>query len=69
MPYEPYLHGKLYMQILQGCHFEHRSANALLKISRLKTLAGKATVLSSRRNWHIIRCTCMLYCVMCVFDI
>ena len=37
MPYEPYLHGKLYMQILQGCHFEHRSANALLKISRLKT--------------------------------
>ena len=23
MPYEPYLHGKLYMQILQGRHFEH----------------------------------------------
>ena len=23
MPYEPYLHGKLYMQILQGHHFEH----------------------------------------------
>ena len=23
MPYEPYLRGKLYMQILQGRHFEH----------------------------------------------
>ena len=49
------------------------SANALLKISQLKTLeraSGKATVLSSRRSRHIIRCLLLLpvLCVLNVYD-
>ena len=45
-------------------YFRDATLNICKCPSRLKTLAGKATVLSSRRNWHIIRC--LLYCVMCV---